>query len=756
MADTKISSLTVTNSLTGAELVPMVKDGVTVASTTAQIATLAPDSGVTPGSYTNANITVNDKGQVTAAASGTGGGGGGITALTGDVSGSGTGSVSVTVTKINGQTPAAVSISGSYNDLNNKPTLAAVATTGAYADLSGKPVLATVANSGQYADLSGKPTLGTAAALAAGSANGVATLDGSGKIPNSQIPSSLLDGLHYAGLWNANSNTPALSSGAGTANTMYKVSVAGTTALDGISQWDAGDYALYDGTAWGKVDGPGSEVTSVAGRTGNVTLTVADITGTLPVTKGGTGKATLGSGKIIAGNGTSAVAELTAGDNLAVTSTTINTVNRPKRLQIVGTKGGIPNSARTGTTGGRSDTRIESRMKIFNNNPSVSIASLRVGVFGYTMIPAAAPAALAADMTAEAALELVSPSIVKSFYFGSSRIGNVPSGIPLMLSDPHVFELPPATSANVASGANAAFLRAGFTVASSASNLPTDANTQASTDNAVVSANSASQVLATGALGLGSTPGINVIPPKLLMLGIPSSAVPAFLIFGDSIATETADTYNATGDIAYIARAISSAGYYYAKETVGSDRYSFSLQTTGPEKVALVQYATDIIDEMGVNDYANGASITSLKTWSLELWGRWKRISGPYGKPPRIHKCSLTEITSSSNSYVDPAGQTIPYGAGNARQLYNTWVASIAGQKIDPVTGNLDPTNGVVLLDGFIDVRPAFEDPLNPGKWVTNGTANYATNDGIHPKPALHAAAAAIVLAYIQANITGV
>ena len=56
---------------------------------------------------------------------------------------------------------ADVAISGSYNDLEDAPSLSRVATSGNYADLSGTPALSTVAISGNYNDLSNKPTIPT-------------------------------------------------------------------------------------------------------------------------------------------------------------------------------------------------------------------------------------------------------------------------------------------------------------------------------------------------------------------------------------------------------------------------------------------------------------------------------------------------------------------------------------------------------------------------------------------------------------------
>lgn len=104
-------------------------------------------------------------------------------------------------------------------------------------------------------------------------------------------------GLSYQGTWNASTNTPTLASGVGTNGYYYVVSVDGTTTLDGISDWKAGDWLLFNGTVWQKIDqswaiaGANDNITSMTGITGGIsspdfiqfdtTATVTDATGKL-------------------------------------------------------------------------------------------------------------------------------------------------------------------------------------------------------------------------------------------------------------------------------------------------------------------------------------------------------------------------------------------------------------------------------------------------------------------------------------------
>jgi hypothetical protein len=103
---------------------------------------------------------------------------------------------------------------------------------------------------------------------------GVATLDAGGKVPTSQIP--MQGDLNYQGTWNATTNTPTLTSSVGTKGYYYVVDVAGSTNLNGITDWNIGDWAIFNGSVWQKVDNTDA-VTSVNGQVGTVVLTTTNI-----------------------------------------------------------------------------------------------------------------------------------------------------------------------------------------------------------------------------------------------------------------------------------------------------------------------------------------------------------------------------------------------------------------------------------------------------------------------------------------------
>lgn len=61
--------------------------------------------------------------------------------------------------------------------------------------------------------------------------------------------------LNYKGTWNASTNSPALTSSVGTKGDYYVVGTAGTTTLNGISNWGIGDWAVFNGSVWQRVEG---------------------------------------------------------------------------------------------------------------------------------------------------------------------------------------------------------------------------------------------------------------------------------------------------------------------------------------------------------------------------------------------------------------------------------------------------------------------------------------------------------------------
>jgi hypothetical protein len=90
------------------------------------------------------------------------------------------------------------------------------------------------------------------------------------------IGGSVITGLNYQGAWDASTNTPDLTVLSPPSGQFWIVSADGNTNLGGITNWTSGDWALYDGSAWQRVEG------------GNTDLDTG-VSGTLKILNGGTG-----------------------------------------------------------------------------------------------------------------------------------------------------------------------------------------------------------------------------------------------------------------------------------------------------------------------------------------------------------------------------------------------------------------------------------------------------------------------------------
>lgn len=119
--------------------------------------------------------------------------------------------------------------------------------------------------------VSGEVAAKTAAVVNAGTA--LATGDQIYDFVTGQI-ANIPSGLSFEGSWNADTDTPSLAGTTPANGTFYIVSIAGSTNLSGITDWEVGDWAIYvsDGAgtdAWQKIDN--TSTLSGSGATGQLT-----------------------------------------------------------------------------------------------------------------------------------------------------------------------------------------------------------------------------------------------------------------------------------------------------------------------------------------------------------------------------------------------------------------------------------------------------------------------------------------------------
>lgn len=150
---------------------------------------------------------------------------------------------------------------------------------------------------------------------------------------------SVAGGLSYQGTWNASTNTPTLASSTGTNGYYYIVATAGSTNLNGITDWQVGDWLIFNGSTWQKLDQT-NLVTSVNGNTGAVVLTASSV-GALDDITSTDGSVT------VTGTGTTrdlsvATAASTTNVLVAVRNTTGATLTKGTVVYMSGATGQIP------------------------------------------------------------------------------------------------------------------------------------------------------------------------------------------------------------------------------------------------------------------------------------------------------------------------------------------------------------------------------------------------------------------------------
>jgi hypothetical protein len=193
--------------------------------------------------------------------------------------------------------------------------------------------------------------------------------------------------LNYKGTWNATTNTPTIVSSVGVKGDYYQVSVAGSTAINGISNWGVGDVIAFNGTTWQRIEGGAdlngvnlsvSGTTTLSGLTASTALALNAGKDVVSVTNTGTGNNVLADGPTLT-TPTIGAATATSVNKVAITAPATSATLTLANGSTLATSGG--NSLTLTTTGATNVTLPTSGTLA---TTAGTVASFSAGTTGFT------------------------------------------------------------------------------------------------------------------------------------------------------------------------------------------------------------------------------------------------------------------------------------------------------------------------------------------------------------------------------------
>jgi len=401
---------------------------------------------------------------------------------------------------------------------------------------------------------------------------------------------------------------------------------------------------------------------------------------------------------------------------------------RPVKPQIVATRGLLSGAPTNGTGGLDIVTEYRAVVK-FGQYPCHDI---RVGLAPGFSIDSNGGGELDMpnDVTCRVALEKISPNYCVKGMVAAQTDVLVKAGATIQLTEPIGMDFTASELAKVQmyqSVASTGMMYLG------AINLTSDANTETHRATTQVVTN-------VGTVGTWSGAGRDtnaVVGSVPIILGTPSINYPSVIGLGDSILANRDDTVgDAFGNHGFIQRGLYTAGPGgCAVPNANFSRAGERASTIGlggaSRRLAFLRYATDVLTNYGTNDIAlGGATFAQVQASLVTAWAAMKTRGG------RVWQILIIPRTTSTDNWATAANQTPVSGfaVGGIRDQLNTWIKAQAG----------------ALIDGYIDLNVYLEDQAHPGAFVTNGTAQFYTLDGIHPSSNGHALATPGITAWGQ------